>query len=89
MYLHRKLGCKEFLRPVDVGVEHYAFFLDVLGLGEREDLESAAVGEDCAGPVHELMKPACSANDLGTGTKPEVVGVGKDNVGTHFRYFFR
>ena len=72
-----------------MGLEFNAFFLNVLGLCKREDLESAAVCEDCAFPVHELVKSACFGNNIASRSEPEVVGVGKDDAGAHFRDFFR
>ena len=60
-----------------------ALLVDRAKLGQRENLESARIGEDWSIPAHELVKPAHLAYDLVAGAKVEMVGVAKDHRGAH------
>ena len=60
---------------VDVGREVNAFFLDAAQTCEREDLESAAVGQSRLVPAGELLKTALVVNETVARTDVEVVGV--------------
>ena len=55
---HRLLGTEEEFVAVQMGVEAAAVFRYLAHLGQREDLKSAAVGENGAIPAHELVKAA-------------------------------
>src|SRR5450432_2754481 len=58
-----------------------AFFRDPAQLGERENLETAAVGQDRAGPIHETMQPPKVTNDFRPWPNEKVVGVAENYLG--------
>jgi hypothetical protein len=70
-----------------VAAEVDAVFDDLADLGEAEDLESAAVGEDGQGPVHEAVEAAGGGQDLESGPDEEMVGVAQDDLGAGFEEF--
>ena len=49
-------------------------------LGQREDLETAAVGQDGAVPAVELVQATCTLNDVHAGTQVQVIGVAQDDL---------
>ncbi len=79
--LHGELGGVVVFGAVDVGAEADAFFADVAEAGEGEDLESTAIGEDWAGPLHEAVDAAEVLDELVAGSEVEVVGVDEDDAG--------
>ena len=50
---------------------------------EGEDLVPAGVGEDRSWPAHEAMDSTHALDQLGTGPKHQVVGVGQHHLRTH------
>ena len=62
---------------VDVGGELHALLGDLAEGGQGEDLESAAVGQNRLGPVHELVQAPHVVDELVAGADVEVVGVGQ------------
>ena len=58
-----------------MGFECTSFFSNLAIVGEREDLESAAVGQYRPFPAHEAMQTASSLQDVDTGTQVEMIGV--------------
>ena len=66
-----------------MGGEFYALLSDLAKLGEREYLESAAIGEDGARPIHKFVESAHFIDELIAGTDVEVVGVGKLYLTAH------
>ena len=54
--------------------------VDLAHVGEAEDLEAAAVGEDGAVPVHEAVQAAQLGDELVAGPQGEVVGVAEDDL---------
>ena len=87
--LYRLLGCEKVLGAVKVGTEVDSFLDDVLGTGEREDLESAAVGQYSAFPVHELVKSAGFGDKFASRSHPQVICVREDYPRTHRRDLVR
>ena len=75
--LHALLGAHKDALAVDVGGKSHAFFGDLAERCQREYLETAAVGEDGTGPIHELVESAHIMDQLVAGTIVEVVGVGQ------------
>ena len=67
-------------RAVDVALERDAVVGDPVDVGEAEDLEAAAVGEDRAGPGHEPVQVAQLGDDLLAGAEHQVIGVGEDDL---------
>ncbi len=65
---------------VDVGFEGDAGVVDSVQIREREDLEAAGIGEDWAGPGHELVQVAELGDDVLAGAEHEVIGVGEDDL---------
>jgi hypothetical protein len=53
---------------------------------EAEDLESARVGEDRAGPGHELVESTKGADGLVAGPEEEVVGIREDDPGVELGF---
>src|SRR4030095_1720787 len=70
---HRLFGAEKTQRAVEVRPELHAVRLDLPNLGQAEDLESAAVGQDRLWPVHELMQAAGGRDDVQTGAQVQVV----------------
>ena len=65
---------------VYVRIEAAAVLRDLAHLGEREDLETAGVGEYRAVPAHEAVKPACCGYDLWPGTKQKMIRVAQNHL---------
>ena len=57
-----------------------AWSVDLARLGEAEDLEAAAVGEDRPVPVHEAVQAAQLGDQLVAGPQGEVIGVAEDDA---------
>ena len=49
-------------------------------MGEAEQLESAAVGQDRAVPAHEAVQPAQRGDRLFAGPQREMIGVAQDHL---------
>src|SRR5204863_5886833 len=56
---------------------------DFANFGEAEDLEAAAVSEDGAGAIDELMQTARGLDDLQAGPDEQMVGVAQNDLGAH------
>ena len=54
-------------------------------LGEAEDLEAAAVGENRPRPLHELVQAAKLGDDFITRAKQQVIGIGQTRSARRFR----
>ena len=76
LHLHRNFGRKEFLRAVDMRAEGHAVFGDLSQVAETEYLETAAVRQDCAVPVHEAMKSARLSHELHARAQKKVIRIG-------------
>ena len=81
--LHHDLGREESPRPVDVGLELDAFFIDGPETFQREDLESARVCKDRTFPLHEVVESAHLSHDVVAGAEVQVVCVAEDHRGAH------
>ena len=68
-------------RAVDMAAEGAALLLDFAAVGQREDLETAAVGEQGALPAVELVQSAGGTQYLHAGAQVEVVCVAEDDFG--------
>ena len=66
---------------VEVGSEENAFFGDLAEGVEAEDLESAGIGENSAGPGHKFVESAELTDGFVAGAEEEVIGVGQDDFG--------
>ncbi len=62
---------------------------DLADFGQAENLEAAAVSQERAGPVHELMQTAGGAKDIQAGADGEMVGVAQENLGAHLAQLAR
>ena len=65
---------------VQMGLELHAVFIELAQLGQREHLESAAVGQYRAIPVHEAVQPARLGDQILAGAQMQMIGVGEDNL---------
>ena len=88
---------------IDAGQSFLALGDDVVGLhavdvhrehlaepgAQRQHLESAAVGESRARPVHECAQPACLFDDVGAGLQVQVVRVGQNSLCAKLFHGFR
>ena len=88
---------------VDAGQPLLALGDDVVGLdalgvhrehlaeagAQRQHLESAAVGERRARPVHERAQTARLVDDVGAGLQVQVVGVGQNSLCAKLFHGFR
>src|SRR5690349_15081243 len=75
LHVYGRLGCEGMGIAIEVGAEDDALLGNLAQAGETEDLESAGVGEDRAGPGHEAMQSAEPPDQLVAGTKVKVIGV--------------
>ncbi len=58
----------------------HALFGDLAHLAEREDLETAGVGEDRLVPLGEVVQIAVGLDDLGSRPQPQVEGVAENDL---------
>ena len=63
-------------------VKGHAFFGDLAQLGQAEHLEPAAVRQDGAIPLGELVQAAHLGHQLITGAQMQMVGVAQHDLGT-------
>ena len=63
------------------------FLRDLPQLRERENLKTAAIGQDRPAPVHKPMQPAKVPNDLHPRPNEKVVGVAENDLGLEFAQF--
>src|ERR1700704_1084605 len=70
-------------------IEVDAFFRDSTQLGEREHLETSAVGQNRSIPIHEAMKSSHFTDDFEPGTQEKMVSVSEYNLSAHFMEFGR
>ena len=82
LHFHAALRVEVYHAAINVAFEGDARIVDVVHLGKREDLISAAVGEDGAGPGHEPVEVAKLGDGFFTGAEHEVVSVGENTLGT-------
>ena len=73
---------------VNVGPEDHTILADLADMLQAEDLKPAAVGEDAAAPVDELVQPAGALDKLVAGPEVEVVGVAEYDPISHIAQFF-
>ncbi len=69
---------------IDVRTKTNAGFVERHAVGEAEDLEAAAIGEDGAVPAHEFVEAAECGYGLLAGAEGEMVRVGEDHLCTGF-----
>ena len=67
----------------------HALLLDLAQAGEREDLESAGIGEDRLIPAHKFVQPARLLDQLLAGADVQVIGVGEDDLRADLVQFAR
>jgi hypothetical protein len=77
------LGGEVEVGAVEVVAKAHPVLVDGAQLGEREDLEAAAVGEDRAAPAGHLVHAAEGAQAVDAGAHGEVVGIAEDDAGAH------
>ena len=82
--LHTFFGTHEDTSAVHVGSELHAFFVDLAELGERKDLETAAVCENGSRPIEKLMDTAHIADNVVARTNVEMIGIGKLDLTADF-----
>ena len=78
--LHGRLRAEEMGRTVDMGLKSRPLFRDPPQGAEAEDLESAAVGQNGAGPVHEPVQPSQIGDQAVSRPQIEMVRVAEDDV---------
>ena len=78
--VHHLLGREQVLAAVDVAAECHPFIGQLAVLGQREDLEAAAVGQDGTVPAVELVQSTGALDDVHTRAQIQVVGVAQDNL---------
>ena len=79
------LGRQQMPGAVEVRLELGAFLGDHAPLGEAEDLEAAAVGQDRPVPADEAVQAAAPRDQLVAGAEKEVIGVAEDDLGAGAR----
>ena len=82
--LHRDFRRQEKLGAVVRRAELDAFFGDLAQRTEREDLETAGVGEDGLVPLHEVMQAVVRLDHVQSRPQPEVEGVAEADLGADF-----
>ena len=89
----RALNLHRFFRPekqfgtIEVRTEFHTVRLHFADLGEAEDLEPAAVGEDGLLPIHEGVQAAGELDDVHAGADVEMIGVAEDDLRIHLQQF--
>ena len=77
---HRDLRREELLRSVDMRTERHAFLRDLAQVAEAEDLEPAAVRQDGAVPVHELVQAAGLADEVHARAQEEMIRIRENDA---------
>src|SRR5690606_34727373 len=67
-------------RAVDMRLERNTLLGELPQLGQRHDLEAAAVGENRSLPVHEIMQPPQYRNAFRARPQHQVIGIAKQDV---------
>ncbi len=67
-------------RPIQVGLKLDSFFCDFSERLVTKDLISSTVRQNRSLPGHETVKPTLTFDDLLSGAKIEMVGVGQDEL---------
>ena len=67
-------------RPIQVRLKLDSFFCDFSERPVTKDLISSAVRQNRSLPGHETVKPTLTFDDLLSGAKIEMVGVGQDEL---------
>ena len=78
--LNRLFRRQDVAGAVQVGLEGDAFLADATQLGQAQDLEAAAVGQDRPIPPHESVQAAERLDGLVAGAEVEVVGVAEEDL---------
>ena len=78
--LHRPLRREPARRPVDVGDEFHAVFVELAQRAERKDLEAARVGQDRLLPGGESVQPAQRGDGRLAGAQVQVIGVAEQDL---------
>lgn len=60
-------------------------FLHLANAGKTVDLETAAVGKDRLGPVHETVQAAGLFHDIHARTDVQMIGVAQNDLRAHLR----
>ncbi|MNT34611.1 hypothetical protein D3C72_1706050 [compost metagenome] len=63
-----------------MAAEGYALLGQLAELGQRHDLEAAAIGEDRPLPIHEVMQPAQACHPLGARPQHQVIGIAEQDI---------
>jgi hypothetical protein len=74
------LGSKRVRTPVEVRAKAHTVFRNLAQRVEREDLESAGVGEQGARPAYEFVQAAHAANGLMAGPQVKVIGIAENDL---------
>ena len=59
--------------------------VDLRGIAEAEDLETAGIGENGPIPAHELVQPTRTRHHTRARPEIQVIGVRQDNAGARLR----
>ena len=78
--VHYLLGREQVLAAIDVAAEGHSLVGQLAVLGQREDLETAAVGEDGAVPTVELVKATGTLNDVHARAQVQVIGIAQNDL---------
>jgi hypothetical protein len=84
-----RLRCKRVTRAVQVRCEMVSLVIDARKPCERKNLETAAVGKDCAGPRHELVQTASAGDQFRSRPQIQMVCVGEDDADPARRQLLR
>ena len=79
--LHALLGPHEDAVAVQMGVEGHAFLSNLAQLSQAEYLESAAVRQNGAVPLGELVQSAHLGHQLITGAQMQMVSIAQHDLG--------
>ena len=79
LYLHGHLRREELPGTIQMRAEGHAFLRNFPELPQTKDLKSAAICQDSAIPVHELVQSSCLFHQFHARTQEQVIGVGKYN----------
>ena len=82
------LGAQAHRRLIDITLELGAFLGDGAASGQREDLESAGIGQHRARPIHESMYAPELFEQLDSGPQHQMIGVREQYSSTALQYVF-
>ena len=64
-----------------MGFEGHALFGQLAQLRQRHDLKAAAIGQDGALPIHEIMQATLAGDAFSARAQHQVIGIAQQDIG--------